>query len=310
MSDLKQKLIACLIAEGADIVRVGNIERFSDGVLRKIMPSVKSVIGVAFRQLRGSRRGVEEGTTYYQYTTTAVEAIEETVMPIALLRACALLEDAGYDAMPQRRNQFIRQDEDGTSPEIHPDDVQNGRKAENVLDFEEDAVLCGIGELGLSGSVLTDEFGPFQRLAFILTDAELEPDAILPPHLCDKCGECVRACPGHALSADGKLNAWQCSAYYSGAAIATNPFMPEDVFADDDERLAIISGQANLSPERAREIISKLVFYPGHRHGYHACICGKACDTECYVHLEKKGVLSRKFLSPFRKREKWWNKNS
>ena len=60
-----------------------------------------------------------------------------------------------------------------------------------------------------------------------------------------------------------------------------------------------------LTPEHAKEILSQLVFYPGMRCGYHASICGRACDTECYIHLEEKGVLTRKFLTPFRKRPKW-----
>ena len=115
----------------------------------------------------------------------------------------------------------------------------------------------------------------------------------------------MKACPGHALSADGTLDTWQCSAYYAGAAKAINPFMPVDAFADDPDRLAIIAGEAHLTPEHAREILSQLVFYPGMRCGYHASICGRACDTECYIHLEEKGALTRKFLTPFRKRPKW-----
>ena len=41
------------------------------------------------------------------------------------------------------------------------------------------------------------------------------------------------------------------------------------------------------------------------KHSYPASICGKACDTACYIHLEEKGVLKRKFHTPFRKREAW-----
>jgi hypothetical protein len=34
-------------------------------------------------------------------------------------------------------------------------------------------------------------------------------------------------------------------------------------------------------------------------------ICGRACDRACYVHLERKGALKRKFADQFRKREAW-----
>jgi hypothetical protein len=51
--------------------------------------------------------------------------------------------------------------------------------------------------------------------------------------------------------------------------------------------------------------MDKLYFYPPAQHAYQCSICGKACQVECYVHLEEKGVLTKKFKEPFRKREPW-----
>ena len=84
-----------------------------------------------------------------------------------------------------------------------------------------------------------------------------------------------------------------------------NPFMPPEAFADDPERLAIITGETKLSPERAREIIEQIIFYPPIKHSYWSSICGRACDTACYIHLEEKDVLTKKFHTPFRKRPEW-----
>ena len=81
--------------------------------------------------------------------------------------------------------------------------------------------------------------------------------------------------------------------------------MPPEAFADDPERLAIICGEAQLSPERAREVIEQIIYYPPIKHSYWSSICGRQCDTECYIHLEEKGVLKRKFKTPFRKRPVW-----
>lgn len=305
MSALRDKIITCLKENGADIVGFSGLDRFPDQMPRKIFPEAKTVIGIAFRVLRGSHRGIEEGSTYYQYSTTGIETLEETVMPLAMLKACAILEDHGFSALPQKRNQTVMSEINSTNPEMNFTEIYRGVESECQLNFENSAVLCGLGELGLHGTLLTDAFGSLQRYCFILTDAEFEETPIVEPHLCDKCGKCVAACPGKAISADGKINPWQCAAYYKGANMTKNPFMPVEAFADDPERLAIITGEAKLSPERAREVIDQIIFYPSCKQGYTTSICGKACDMACYIHLEQKGVLKKKFNSEFRKRKEW-----
>jgi epoxyqueuosine reductase len=70
------------------------------------------------------------------------------------------------------------------------------------------AVEAGLGIFGKSRLLITPRFGPRQRLAAIVTDAELEPDRKLTPdeasQLCPPgCTACVHACPGKAISRDG-----------------------------------------------------------------------------------------------------------
>ena len=102
---LKEEFIALAKVCGADLVGVAPVSRFAEGdPVFKILPSARSVIGIAFRILRGTYRGTEEGTTFYQYTTMAVENMEETVMPIALLRLSNFLEEKGFT--PQLSEQF------------------------------------------------------------------------------------------------------------------------------------------------------------------------------------------------------------
>ena len=303
---MKERIIELCKKCGADLVGFAPIDRFPESsAVRLIMPEAKTVIGLGFRVLRGIYRGVEEGSTYYQYTTMGVENMEETVMPMATVRLSMMLEENGYLALPQRRHQQIMAEENSTNPEVAYDAIYRSRTAETQMDFSEAAVLCGLGEIGLHGALLTDEFGPFVRTCFVLTDAELEPTPMKEPHLCDRCGECVKGCPGHAISEDGKLDEWQCAVYYNGANGTKNPFMPPDAFADFEDRIAIISGEAKVSPERAREILKNIYFYPPAQHAYQCSICGRACDMSCYAHLEEKGVLSKKFKTPFRRREEW-----
>jgi epoxyqueuosine reductase QueG len=74
------------------------------------------------------------------------------------------------------------------------------------------AVEAGIGIFGKSRLLITPCFGPRQRLAAIVTDAELTPDEKITPEeagrLCPPgCTACIDACPGRAISHDGL--AWE-----------------------------------------------------------------------------------------------------
>ena len=303
---MRNAIIECAKKYDADVVGFAPASRFSsDDAIFKIFPGVKTVIGMGFRVLRGIYRGVEEGTTYYQYTTMGVENLEETVMPLALLNVSNLIEDEGFEAIPQRKNPLIMNEEGITNPEVDYTDVYHGVKAENQLDILNCAVQCGLGERSMIGTVLNSDYGPFIRFCFILTDAEIEATDVVKPSLCDRCGECIKACPGAAISKDGQLDTWRCAVYYNGANGSKNPFMPPEAFAAFDNRMDIINGTAEFDAEGAKEILNNIYFYPPAKHFYRTSICGRACDRACYIHLEQKGVLGKRFARPFREGEDW-----
>ncbi len=303
---MKNEIIKVAKENLADIVKFASADRFpKNDPIFKIFPEVKTVIGLGFRVLRGVYRGTEEGTTYYQYTTMGVENMEETIMPMAAIRVANFVEKQGFLALPQRRHEQIMAEEGSTEPEVAYDAVYRGKKPEIQMDFVSSAVLCGIGEKGKSGAVLCDEFGPMLRYCFVLTDAEIEEDEQVKPHLCDGCNECIKACPGHAISPDGELDKWRCAVYYNGANGTKNPFMPPDALLEFENRVEIIAGEADISPELARKLLDKLIYYPPAQHAFQCSICGRACDTACYAHLEEKGVLTKSFNRPFRTREPW-----
>ena len=113
---MREKIIALAKKYDADLVGFAPADRFDpENPVFQIFPETKTVIGLGFRVLRGSYRGVEEGTTYYQYSTMGVENLEETVMPLALLQVSNLIEEEGFYAIPQRRNQLIMKEEHATN---------------------------------------------------------------------------------------------------------------------------------------------------------------------------------------------------
>ena len=285
---MKNEIIALAKQNGADLVGFAPAERFdSENAIFKIMPETKTVIGLGFRVLRGTFRGIEEGTTYYQYTTMGVENIEETIMPMAQLKIAAYIEEKGFTAIPQRRHQQIMAEENSTNPEVAYDAIYRSRPQEIQMNFLDAAVRCGLGEKGLHNALLTDEFGPFVRYCFVLTNVEIPASKI------------------KKIDKNGNVNKWQCAVYYNGANGTKNPFMPPDAFADFENRLEIIAGEAKVTPETAKKILDKIYFYPPAQHAYQCSICGRACDVNCYIHLEEKGLLTKTFQSPFRKRKAW-----
>jgi len=304
---MRNKIIELAKANGADIVGFASASRFEkDHPIFKIMPETKTVIGLAFRVLRGVYRGIEEGSIYHQFTTMAIENMEETIMPMTSIRVAMMLEEEGYVALPQRHHQQIMAKEDSTNPEVSYNEIYRGKTNEIQIDFLDTAVKCGLGEKSFYNTLLTDEFGPMVRCCFVLTDAVFEETELKKVHLCDNCGKCASACPGKAIEANGTVDPWQCAVYYSGAKMSKNPFMPPDAFEGWDNRAEIIAGEAKVTPETAKKILDQLYFYPAITHSYQSSICGKACDMACYIHLEEKGVLTKKFKSPFRKREEWF----
>ena len=60
------------------------------------------------------------------------------------------------------------------------------------------AYLSGIGYFGINNNIITDEYGSYVFIGYILTNYEFQSDTPLEK-TCIKCGKCVKYCPGNAL---------------------------------------------------------------------------------------------------------------
>ena len=285
---------------GAAVCGIGSLDIFEGENIQKdpkmILPNAKCIIGFGFAVPKGLYLTMDIESQFYTYTTMGVKYVDEELAEIFLLKIGGMIENEGYDACLQKAIPNLRiKGDKTTNPEvmdtyelIHAEPVEDGKPAPDVIiDFGKAAKACGIGEMGLSGKIINKEYGPFMRYCFIITDAPLDIDEQVDENICDNCGECVKACPGNAISENG-LDTWQCAVYYKGAH-KSNPFITDEFLKDNPERDAILNGEKRFDADSARKIYKEMDFLPNTQWGYAPCLCGKKCDVACYRHL--KGEL-------------------
>ena len=278
---------------GADLCGISPMSRFEgcpkqyDG--RYIFPGAKSMIVLGFRIARGLFRGIEEGTYFSAYPSMGYAAMNQIYIPNVLHRLTSFLEDDGNESIPimffagPSNNTVTGEFREGWSRNVAPDKPY----PDIMLHFRMCAYMAGLGEFGWSKVFLTPEFGPRQRFAVILTDAELEPDPIYEGHICDRCMNCARACTGHAIS---MTESTKCTC--AGHEIE---FTKLDEHACEKGLNGGLNGEADPFDGK----------YPN-QFGYGRAIEGAAgCMRACFIHLEKRDKVLNKFHNEFRTEKPW-----
>ena len=301
---------------GADAVSIGNIERWEGAPTqmdpRQIMPEAKSVIGMAFRVMRGSLRGIEEGTFFSNYSAMGYGGLTYPYIPMVVMNLCKHIEDEGFEAMPMGHQSDWRGiDNEGYLPENYSRPVAPGKAAPDIMvHLRIAAYLCGLGEIGYSKMFLSPQFGPRNRVGIVITEAKLKPDPIYNgPKLCNRCMACVQACPGNAIHAKktvkvklaghdvewGELNCKACAIAFCGGLATDDPVLEGKRYMDSTFGKNV--GRAPWTP-----------FYNKPRNVYQSgqAVCGgRGCMRACMISLEKRDVLQNKFKEKFRRRKPW-----
>ncbi len=301
---------------GADIVGIGSIDRWEGAPIqmdpKQIMPKAKSVIALGFRVLRGSLRGVEEGTFFSNYSSMGYGGITYLYMPMTIINLSKMIEDEGFEAVPMGHQSDWRAiDNIGYLREGFSRPVAPGKAAPDVMiNMRIAGFLCGLGEIGYSKMLLTPEFGPRVRVGIIITELELEPDPIMEPGtLCNRCMACVRECPGGCIPADRTIKEKVGGYDLEWADVDMNKC--DWVFQGGAECEDGEAGDYFQKPESWKgkykaSDISPFYQAPPHLYNSGKAVCGaKGCTRACMVSLERRGVLKNKFASPFRTGKPW-----
>ncbi len=75
------------------------------------------------------------------------------------------------------------------------------------------AYRAGIGYYGKNCSIITNEYGSYVFLAYILTDLHLSAENTPMESQCGDCSLCIDACPTGAITENGEINAKRCVSY-------------------------------------------------------------------------------------------------
>lgn len=178
---------------GADLVGVGNIERWAKAPLLMspigLMPTGKAVLVCGIHHTDGM---IEMGgeNTPHELGTYSYQGFMNSHLDYLSYTLARKLEDCGFRAVPITASNIWR---------YRPYKTLNSTFAPDMSNIYA-SVATGLTEMGYSGIAMSPEFGPRNRFVSIVTDAPLVPDPLLPGNtLCDHCGQCIDKCATDAF---------------------------------------------------------------------------------------------------------------
>jgi len=215
MEKLKSEITKLVRKSGIDLVGVAPVGRFAGAPEGHrpgdLLRDAKNVVSLAVRIPVGTLLTAPN----YSFLQFGWLRLNE-ILNLAAYHLAILLEDRGFTTMPMPAAR------DSGAPEI----IREGPKPEIQFmgSFSERhaAELAGLGQIGLSGCLITEKFGANVRLGSVVTTAELPPDPLFEGELCvpHKCGFiCVKLCPWDAISEENGLSHFACATEQRGLDI-------------------------------------------------------------------------------------------
>jgi epoxyqueuosine reductase len=148
----------------------------------------------------------EQRAVQISYRSHAYDVINDRLNDAAS-RVASLIQTNGYSAMPVPAAKHT-----------------NEEKLSALFSHKLGARLAGLGWIGKSCLLVTEEHGPRVRFVSVLTDAPFEPTGKPMEQRCGGCMECVKACPVRAFTGrnfvaaeprEARYDAHKCNAYFN-----------------------------------------------------------------------------------------------
>ena len=178
--------------EGACLSGISTVKTLENGPpssdLTYVLPDAKSAVSfaVAIDQKVIPPYLMKKERTTFENEIIRVNALASGIA----LHLAKYLDQKGYPSVPVAANNVFRTPNSGTIPE-YTADLYYPDIAHRYL-----SVRSGVGHMGLSGNVLSNQYGANIILGTTVTTAELLPTPPLPQeeNYCDNCGLCMASC--------------------------------------------------------------------------------------------------------------------
>lgn len=195
--NLNEEIKARVLSMGADLVGIAPLERFNGAPKGfnpiDIMTQAKTVVAIAKKMPNQLVYG-NLATAYTNTSQTLLRKLDEIASDIAIF-----IEKKGSQAIP------IPADDPYTFWDAEK------RRGMGDLSHKHAAQAAGLGVLGKNSLLITPQYGNRVHLVSVITDLEIEPDALIMDELCpQKCRLCLVSCPSGALKGNQVVDQKLC----------------------------------------------------------------------------------------------------
>ena len=177
-------------------------EKLTSEIRKVALDSGADLFGIVSAEMIDASPRIWVGWKYQEYTKKATDIFPDAKSVVVI----------GHHLWDDMLELAIRKDEAWVYPGYFPLRVsrlavmnyleRNGFKAvpADGLSYKRLAQLAGFGNYGKNALIVNPAFGPWIRIATVLTNAVLVTDKPFEQDLCGDCEECVKSCPVGALT--------------------------------------------------------------------------------------------------------------